>query len=91
MCTVSMIMDHYRDKWNEKGWDHYQQQHPPIFPSIPNSEIEALKKDIEELKKLLKRAKKYDEDNGEPDCELDSKKKIIKDIADSMGIPIDFL
>jgi len=39
---------------------------------------------------LLKRAKKYDADNGEPDCELESKKEVLRKIADEMGVKINF-
>lgn len=39
---------------------------------------------------LLRRAKKYDRDNNQPDCELDEKRAALKKIADEMGVEIRF-
>ena len=39
---------------------------------------------------LLRRAKDYDRENGEPDCELDEKRQALKKIADELGIAIEF-
>lgn len=94
MCVVSMIGDHYHDKWN------------PYFPQIPREKIpvgdweklfnppptkadyDTLKKEVEEMKELLKRAIKYDEDNGEPECEIEEKMKILKAVAKAMGVDL---
>lgn len=42
------------------------------------------------FEELLRKAKKYDELTGQPDCELDEKRQALKKIADSMGIEIEF-
>src|SRR4029077_15180212 len=99
MCTVSMIGDHYRDKWKEYPWwvEPYTSPYttpftpnispPPLAPmiqkitEISRVEFEALKKEVEELKKLLVRAKEYDEKNGEPNCEMDEKVAILRAVA----------
>lgn len=91
MCTVSMVGDHYRDHWPIK-W-------PPVFPpnqtqtwpdmtGVTREEFDALLRDVEEMKELLERAKKYDEDNHEPDCEVDEKMAILKKVADAFGVDI---
>src|SRR5687768_2146887 len=103
MCTVSMIMDHYRDKWTQPPY--WPQQ--PYFPPPPTKEIdidmgkiaEFLKpkppaitpEEIEEFRRLLDRAREYDKRNNEPDCELDEKRQAVKAIAKQLGVEISFL
>lgn len=41
------------------------------------------------MKALLKRAKAYDEKNGEPNCEMDEKMAILRKVADMVGIKLD--
>lgn len=47
-----------------------------------------LKRDVEEMKTLLKRAKKYDEDNGEPDCEMADKIAFLRRVAAAVGVSL---
>jgi hypothetical protein len=85
MCTVSMIGDHFNDKWKQPP---YQQ----IFTNIPDvsrAEFEALKKEVEEMKALLKRAKEYDEKNNEPNCEIEEKMAMLRKFANAVGIDLD--
>jgi hypothetical protein len=85
MCTVSMIGDHFNDKWKQPP---YQQ----IFTNIPGvsrAEFEALKREVEEMKALLKRAKEYDEKNNEPNCEIEEKMAMLRKFADAVGIDLD--
>jgi hypothetical protein len=85
MCVVSMVMDHYWDKWqpyiapleNKPNWT------PPIAPVDP--------KEIEEFRKLLERAREYDRKNNEPDCELAEKRQKLLDLAKQLGVEIKFL
>ncbi|MCI0563752.1 MAG: hypothetical protein MN733_35205 [Nitrososphaera sp.] len=91
MCVVSMIMDHYKDtipQWPQK----------PISTNYTftiDLALEQWKADVirrlDEMEKLIKAAKEYDTRNGEPDCELDSKREALKKIASEMGIEISFL
>lgn len=82
MCVVSMIIDHYRDRWD------YQPQ-PNItwttYPPIPSKE------EVEEFRKLLERAREYDKRNNEPNCEMEEKKQAIKTIAKTLGVDISFV
>ena len=80
-----MIGDHFNDKWKQQP---YQQ----IFTNIPDvsrAEFEALKKEVEEMKALLKRAKEYDEKNNEPNCEIEEKMSMLRKFADAVGIDLD--
>lgn len=93
MCVVSMIMDHYTDKWR------------PLIPQYPDSitapwqqepivpiTVPALTPEqIEEFRQLYEKAKEYDKRNNEPNCELDEKRKALKEIARQLGIEIAFL
>lgn len=80
-----MIGDHFNDKWKQPP---YQQ----IFTNIPDvsrAEFESLKKEVEEMKALLKRAKEYDEKNNEPNCEIEEKMAMLRKFADAVGIDLD--
>lgn len=47
--------------------------------------------EIDEFRRLLERAREYDIKNNEPNCEMEEKRKKIKDLADELGIKIDFI
>lgn len=87
MCVVSMVMDHYYEKWGQ-----FTNPNPPVFfpvavPAIPTITPE----EIAELKKLLERAREYDRKNNEPDCELAEKRDRVKKLAEELGVKIDFV
>lgn len=84
-----MIGDYYDYKWRRtKPWYPYT---IPIWPEteISKQEFDDLKHEIEELKELLRRAKQYDIDNNEPDCEIDEKMDKLKRVAEIVGIDLD--
>lgn len=93
MCTVSMIGDHFNEKWQDIKWPQYPNVLPNTVthyvPSPSRAEFEALKKEVLEMKELLKRAVKYDEDNGQPHCEQDEKIAMLKKIAGWVGVSLD--
>ena len=81
MCVVSMVMDHWRDRLN------------PLVPSqtstgigITNYEPPITDHEIREFRKLLERAREYDKKHNEPDCEMESKKKEVMELAEKLGI-----
>ncbi len=95
MCVVSMVMDHYWEKWNKP------QPYPPTyipnnFPFNPDANkfpapYFPTKEEVEEFRKLLERAREYDKRNNEPDCELEEKRERIKKLAEELGIDISFV
>lgn len=95
MCVVSMVMDHYTEKWREL------QPYLPntIGPSSPNPSPHTLpaiqpfkpvipQADIDEFYRLLDRAREYDKRNNEPECELEEKKETLKTLAKQLGVEI---
>jgi hypothetical protein len=81
---VSAIGDNFKDTFPNK-W-------PQVFPiptdtsHIDRAELAELRKEVEELKKLLKAAKKFDDSTGQPECHMDEKMKLITDLARLLGI-----
>lgn len=86
MCAVSMISDHYGDKWRDLVRPH--QNWPITQPQISRSEFDALKAEVENLKELLRKAKEYDERTGQPDCEKDEKVAIVRQVAKLVGVDL---
>lgn len=85
MCVVSFVGDHFQQKWAQPI---YQQTFTNI-PEITKAEFDALKKEVEEMKALLIKAKEYDEKNNEPNCEIEEKMKFLKEVAKLVGIDLD--
>lgn len=85
MCVVSMIGDHYSDRFNKP---YYVGTFTNIS-EISRAEFEALKREVEEMKELLKKALKYDEENGEPECHMDEKVERLKKVAELVGVSLD--
>lgn len=79
MCIVSMIGDQWgRDFLYPFGTPaHLQNNFDP--------EIIKLRKEVEELKKLLLAAKVYDKETGQPECQVDEKVALIKAVAKALG------
>lgn len=101
MCVVSMVGEHYNDKWKPFKYHHWPAIEPwPDSPKVPypgarpiipvdRVEFDDLKKQVEEMIALMKRAKKYDEDNNEPDCEVDEKMDLLRKVAKLVGVDLD--
>lgn len=105
MCVVSMIGDHYRDVFGKRHWIRplmpdnipWQISCPPEktkgkeeqYELLTRAEFEALRKEVEDMKALLKRAKEYDERNEEPDCETDDKMDLLRRVAKLVGVDLD--
>lgn len=98
MCSVSMVADHYADKWRQQ---QIIPQMPGItypfspgaagypVPAVSRQEFDTLKHDVEEMKAILKRAKAYDEANNEPDCEIEEKMDLLRKVAQMVGVDLD--
>ena len=97
MCTVSMV----GDDWSRRIPQAYPWVQPAINPTstvyagqtvqfayVSQYEFDKLKSEVESLKQLLIAAKKYDDETGQPDCEVDEKVELIRRIAQLVGVDI---
>jgi len=83
MCVMSMVMDFYNDKWEEKFKNirlHPLNLEPPITDE-----------EINEFRQLLERAHEYDKKHNEPNCEMEEKKEKIRKLAQELGVKVDFI
>ena len=91
MCVVSMIGDHYGDKF--KPWEPFINPLPPssytFTTSVSQEEFDKLKAEVQEMKELLRKAKIYDEVNNEPNCEMEEKMNFLRMVAKYVGIDLD--
>ena len=58
-------------------------------PEISRAEFDALKAELESLKKLLKAAKIYDEETGQKDCEDPEKVAMFRKLAELVGVSME--
>lgn len=101
MCVVSNIGDSWRGNFpntyptitpwvinnptevTKVEFVNLQQQNEEL-----KKEVAKLRKDLEELKLLLKAAQRYDEQTGQPNCELEEKIDLIKKICKLVDVDI---
>lgn len=100
MCTFSNI----GSDWTRTFPQRFPEL-PPIMPrksitpgtwihnelGVSQAEFDKLKREVEELKKLLEAAKAYDAATGQPDCETDEKVDLIKRVAELVGVDLEDL
>ena len=90
MCVYSMTGDYFTHMLPERHpWTAPAISSPSnwiVVPEVTRAEFDALKREMEELKLLLKAAKRFDEATGQPDCEHDDKVALIKRLADLVGV-----
>lgn len=99
-----MIGDHYSDKWRLRLSPPWENPYPsttnpypsttiPALPELPGfiarEEFDELKRDVAEMKALLKRAKQYDEEHNEPNCEMEEKIEILRRMAELCGVDLE--
>lgn len=92
MCVVSDIGDSWGTRFPDR-WPNIPYQEPgwPYLPTdgVSRDEFNALRHEMQELKKLLLAAKAYDEATGQPDCEMDAKVELIRRVAEAVGVDVD--
>ena len=80
-----MIGDHFSQKWNQPSYTQIISN----WNFVSKEEFDALKKEVEEMKQLLIKAKIYDEKNNEPNCEIEEKMAKLREIAKLVGLDLD--
>lgn len=88
MCVVSMIGDHYNDKWKTVP-NNWPNMYPPLNSSVTKAEFEALRQEVLEMKQLLIKAVEYDKRTNQPHCEMEEKIATLKRIADLVGVDLE--
>lgn len=83
MCLVSAVGDNFKEQL-PKSYPDWQN----LLGSPNRSEFDALKREVQELKKVLEAAKKFDEVTGQKDCEMDDKVALIKKVAEMVGVDL---
>lgn len=91
MCVVSMVMDHYRERWDPQRTGIYPTTFPQIQTVTFTPPVQITQAEVDEFRRLLERAREYDKRNNEPDCELDEKKQAIMTIGKLLGLDLSFL
>ncbi len=94
MCVMSMVLDQSRDwmrpytvPWNPVS--PVTQPFPwPTTPPAPGPFFTQEMADF--ISKLIKGAKDYDTKTGQPDCELEGKKELLRKYADKLKVKIAF-
>jgi hypothetical protein len=91
-----MVGDYYGQKWGQPNTIPNTQ--PGLgglgqINFIPNpvtrEDFESLKKEVMDMKELLKRAIDYDKKTGQPDCHLEEKLITLRKVAEMVGVSLD--
>jgi hypothetical protein len=89
-------MDGFYNKWKPQRpsptWPPLDSPFPPLAPAPSVSPVNIpSQEEIDEFRRLLEKARQQDEAEGNPDCGTEEKKKLIRELADQLGIKIDFV
>ena len=88
MCTVSMVGDFYSEKWRPQFPDSFPAapQTLTFWPGVTREEFDQLKREVQDMKLLLERARDYDRANGEPECSQEEKLALLRRVAELVGV-----
>lgn len=84
MCVVSNVGDFYKDKWKDPI---YPQVFEGVFTrEVSREEFNKLKKEVQEIKRLLKNAAELDKVTSQPNCENEDKIGFLRQIFKLLGV-----
>ena len=83
MCVVSMVMEHYINRWQP-----LVQPVPVPYPFPVPAPRMPTHEEVSEFHRLLERARKYDAEHNEPDCELEEKRQLLLKLAKELGVEL---
>lgn len=105
MCVVSNIGDYGRQTIPPRYPWVYPHIQPWVDPESPwnpgktigwpghnqptTEQFDALKQEVEALKKLLQAGKEYDETTGQAECETADKVAVLRKIAELVGVDLE--
>lgn len=95
MCVVSMVIDQFENDFRKHPW-YEPWKGPQINPTpaqlqlplVTKQELNELRKEVQELKELIKAAKKYDEATNQRDCESADKVAFLVKLAEFLDIDL---
>lgn len=94
MCAVSNVGDYYTPRFQPyvqpqgQGGALGGSSGQLVISNISRAEFDQLKAEVLEMKQLLIKAKEIDAKTGQPDCEMKSKVKLLKQIAGLVGVDL---
>jgi hypothetical protein len=81
VCTYSMVAQFYGELFHEK------------FPgglerniALTHDDFFETQRQVTEMKELLNRAAEYDKKHNQPDCEMEEKLKLLRQVANYVGV-----
>ena len=89
MCVVSNVGDYFGRTMPERYPFVETSGTITFVGQVSRAEFDALKKEVEALRELLLAAKKFDEKTNQKDCEQADKIKLLRGIADLVGVNLD--
>jgi hypothetical protein len=90
MCSVSMVGDYYGQKWGiQPGLGGGLGGLGGLGSAPTMADFEALKREVMDMKELLKRAIDYDKKTGQPDCHLEEKLVVLRKVAELVGVSLE--
>jgi hypothetical protein len=88
------------DDFGRQWWPQQPQPPQPTttitwLPEVTKKDLDDLRNEflqaLEKLREDLKVAEQQDIEEGNPDCGIEEKRELIRQIAESFGVEIDFL
>lgn len=86
MCVVSMVGTHYGEKWGRGTDEDFLRRFAQGQGS--SSEMQQLRREVEELRKLLERAVEYDKRTNQVDCEDPDKIAFLIQAGDMVDVDL---
>lgn len=88
MCAVSVIGDYRSNRFNYLTAIEKYNGATKVTVPVDREEFNKLKNEVESLKILLLQAKDFDERTNQPECHDEEKVKILKAVAEALGVDI---
>lgn len=96
MCTVSNVGDLGRkiyEPWVQPSWPIVPEEKVlpdiKIIPGVTREEFDQLRRDMEDLREVLKAAQIVDEKLGLADCEMEEKVSFLKAVAKLLDVSLE--
>lgn len=83
MCSVSMVTDN----WSRKGG--WPLMLPNVIEYATKAELAALRRELEELKAELKKARAKDIEENAPDCKMKESVELVRELAEKLGVDLE--